>query len=84
MDRRVAEQLISELYEFVLRRKPAPTEYENWVSRAATGVNLDEVVTAFCRAREQQAGREPASVFPPGHYHSPVVDPATVRDYIER
>jgi predicted O-methyltransferase YrrM len=24
-----------------------------------------------------------ATVFPPGHYHSPVVDPATVKDYVE-
>ncbi|MBV8869645.1 MAG: class I SAM-dependent methyltransferase [Acetobacteraceae bacterium] len=84
MDRPSAERLITDLYQFALGRKPGDAEYRHWVSLAEGGMAASDIVAGFYRSEEFQARRIVHSVFPPGHYHSPVVDPATVRDYVAR
>ncbi len=84
MDRRAAQQLLSDLYRFALNRKPGVTEYADWIESATTKMNAEDVVRAFYNSAEFQAKRQVNSVFEPGHYHSPVVDPRTVSNYVTR
>jgi hypothetical protein len=78
------EQLITALYSGMLNRAPAEKELKNWVGALEAGMSPAAVATAFCKSREHQAKEEVHSVFRPGHFHSPVVDPSTVRSYWER
>lgn len=84
MDRAAAERLIGELYEHALGRKPRPAEFEGWVAHAVNGMPAEEVVALFYRSDEFRARTGVRSTFPPGHFHSPVVDPAQVGAYVAR
>jgi predicted O-methyltransferase YrrM len=84
MDRIHAEQLISDLYKYALRRDPQEKEFGDWVGALESGLEPTTVVRSFYQSPEYQNKRAVSSVFPTGHYHSPVVDPDTVADYYER
>jgi predicted O-methyltransferase YrrM len=83
MDRLPAEELITELYRNVLGREPALGEFENWVKSAMTEPP-QRIVKAFFACDEFVSKNAVHSVFAPGHYHSPVVDPKTVTNYVAR
>jgi predicted O-methyltransferase YrrM len=78
------EQLINVLYSGMLNRSPSEKELQHWVGALRSGVSPAAVATAFVKSPEHQAKHEIFSVFSPGHYHSPVVDPRTVRSYWEQ
>ncbi len=84
MDRDAAEQLVADMYKYALSREPGEIELANWVEAAASGMAAEDLVRAFFTCAEFQAKHRVQSVFPPGHYHSPVVDPAAVSDYVAR
>jgi predicted O-methyltransferase YrrM len=79
-----AEMLISELYEHTLHRKPQQKEFADWVGLLVSGRDPATVVRAFYQSPECQSKNAIKSVFASGHYHSPVVDPRTVKDYWQR
>src|SRR5512146_2974252 len=85
MDTRAAEQLIADLYRHALGRQPAADEFAGWV-RALVGGNLtpEAAVRAFLTCDEFQKRSRVNSIYPPGHFYSPLVDPAAVRDYVAR
>ena len=80
MDRDAAEQLISDLYKHALGRKPEPAEFASWVDVLMDG-KPEVVVRAFYQSAEYKNRHIVHSVFPMGHFHSPVVDPAAVDIY---
>ena len=84
MDRVAAEQLINDLYLNALGRKPGQVEYEKWVRTAMSALWPETIVKAFYQSDEYLKKNAVRSVFPIGHYHSPVVDPRTVKDYVLR
>jgi hypothetical protein len=85
MEPQAAEQLISDLYEYCLRRKPADSEYRHWVDHAIAGGRPERIVRAFYSSPEFRTKNSVNAAFSPGHYHSPVVDPNTaVKEYVTR
>jgi predicted O-methyltransferase YrrM len=87
MEKIAAEKLISELYEHVLERQPTAAEYATWVEQLVSGLPPERAVSAFFRSKEFQTKKEKKGVdstFPMGHFYSPVVDPGSVRNYVDR
>src|SRR5258708_10526068 len=85
MNRSAAEQLVGDLYEHCLARKPDAGEFNHWVDTIVIhGMTPETLVRTFYRCEEYQNKNLVNTVFPAGHYHSPVVDPPTVRDYLRR
>ena len=85
MNKNAAEQLISGLYEHCLNREPGAIEFDQWVDAiVVNGMTPDSVIRAFYESVEYQTKHSVITVFPPGHFHSPVVDPSTVQNYVRR
>jgi predicted O-methyltransferase YrrM len=82
MKKLAAEQLISDLYKNALGRNPGSAEYESWVNTAIKDLAPEKVVRAFYQCEEYLQKKVVHSTFPAGHYHSPVVDPKSVKDYV--
>lgn len=79
-----AERLILNLYKYVLKRSPRQSEFQGWVQRAVSGSSIESIVRAFFNSDELRRKTEVSSTFYAGHYHSPVVNPETVRSYVDR
>src|SRR5487761_2213887 len=77
-----ARQFVLELYDRLLKRTPQDAEWEHWVGVLAGGQSAEAVFRAFIHCREYQDRTRVHPAFPDGHFHSPVVDPATVADYV--
>lgn len=76
-------RLVLALYETLLERTPTDPELAHW-RRIGGRVTAAELVRHFTAAPGYQRRRGVPAFFPAGHYHSPVVDPATVGPYVER
>jgi predicted O-methyltransferase YrrM len=81
-----AEEYIASLYATVLKRDPTPEEFADWVTNATTALPPEQVYFAFVNSKEYKLRQDTSvpSMFPPGHYHSPVVDPSTIAEYVEK
>jgi predicted O-methyltransferase YrrM len=85
MDTAAAEEYVSSLYATILKRDPQPDEFAQWVT-AAAALAPEQVYFAFVNSKEYKLQQEKSvpSMFAPGHYHSPIVDPSTIAEYVER
>ena len=79
-----ARQFVQDLYTHLLRREPGESELNRWVSLAVDRLRPEQVLRAFVDSKEYAARNAVSSLFAAGHYHSPVVDPATIKDYYAR
>jgi predicted O-methyltransferase YrrM len=80
-----AEEYIASLFANLLKRDPHPDEFAHWVTSAAD-LPPEQIYFAFVKSTEyklQQQQSVPA-MFSPGHYYSPIVDPSTVAEYVEK
>ena len=84
MDQETAEGYVALLYEHLLCRKPKPDEFRHWVTVGQEKLSPEQLFGAFIRSPEYVERRRVRTQFPIGHYHSPVVDPATVQEYVRR
>jgi predicted O-methyltransferase YrrM len=82
MDELAAEQLIMDLYENALGRLPGPNEFKSWVKTAVGELPPEKIIRAFYSSAEFKIKNSVRSAFPLGHFHSPLVDPDTVRGYV--
>jgi predicted O-methyltransferase YrrM len=81
-----AEEYVASLYATVLKRQPTPEEFTHWVNNAGA-LPPEQVYFAFVNSNEYKLQQKTAAVpsmFAAGHYHSPVVDPSTIADYVEK
>lgn len=80
-----AEEYIASLYTTILKRDPRPDEFAYWVTTATT-MAPERVYFAFVNSKEYKLQQEKAvsTMFPPGHYYSPIVDPSTITEYVEK
>ena len=80
-----AEEYVSSLYATILKRDPQPDEFAQWAT-AAAALAPEQVYFAFVNSNEYKLRQEKSvpSMFLPGHYHSPIVDPSTIAEYVER
>jgi predicted O-methyltransferase YrrM len=84
MDRNQIEQLVSDVYAHGLNREAKGAEFTHWADLIEHGMSPAAFVHEVYNCREYQQKRRVGSIFAPGHYHSPVVDPDTVREYYDR
>ena len=75
------EAFIIELYFHLLKRSPSERELSDWTS-VADILPAAEVMRKFSDCQEYKLRNKIVPFFPVGHYHSPVVDPRTVGDYV--
>ena len=80
-----AEEYIASLYATVLRRDPGPDEFAHWVTTAGA-MPPEQVYFAFVNSKEYKLNQEKSvrTIFSPGHYYSPIVDPSTIAEYVEK
>jgi predicted O-methyltransferase YrrM len=75
---------ISSLYMNLFNRTPASNEYDYWVKFMLEGNSAEKAYYRFVDSAEYKLKTKVAVAFFAGHYYSPIVDPATVTDYIAR
>jgi hypothetical protein len=85
MNPAAAEEYIASLYATLLKRDPGPDEFAHWVT-AAAALPPEQIYFAFVKSEEYKLQQEKSvpTMFPPGHYYSPVVDPSTIAEYVEK
>jgi len=80
-----ADELVLALYSHLLKRQPSPAELDRWVESITLGKNsISSVVRSFVDSEEFVSKQGVKSIFRPGHFHSPVVDPINVAAYVAR
>ena len=84
IDQQAAEAFLDELYPALLRRPPTAGERAAWSAQLANGQSMRDVLRAIVRGVEYRSWHAVPLFCPPGHFFSPVVDPDSVRDYVER
>jgi predicted O-methyltransferase YrrM len=77
-----AEQFILDLYRHLLRRDPQEKERSHWVNALKNGMPEHAVFSRFINSSEYKEKSRVRCAFPDGHFHSPIVDPSQVADYI--
>jgi predicted O-methyltransferase YrrM len=77
------DQVITDLYRHILRRDPAEKELASWVSVMRSGETFEAIFYKFIRSPEYQTRQRVECKFPAGNFHSPVVDPSTVKRYVD-
>ena len=80
-----AEEYIASLYATILKRDPRPEELAHWVTTAGA-LPPEQVYFAFVNAKEYKLQQEKSvqTIFLPGHFHSPIVDPSIIAEYVEQ
>lgn len=79
-----ARQFIQDLYTHLIGRHPGQRELDQWTMLAVKSLSPAQVLRAFIDSKEYKARNMVYTLFAAGHYHSPVVDPATVRVYFDK
>jgi predicted O-methyltransferase YrrM len=79
-----AEYIVS-LFATLLKRDPQPDELAHWVA-TVTALPPEQVYFAFVESKEYKLRQENSAptMFWPGHYYSPIVDPSIVAEYVEK
>ena len=83
--RSAVEEYIASLYATILKRDPGPDEFAHWVTTAGA-LPPEQVYFAFVNSEEYKLQQEQSvpTMFLPGHYYSPIVDPSTIAEYVEK
>jgi predicted O-methyltransferase YrrM len=79
-----AAEYIASLFATLLKRDPHPDELAHWVTTVAA-LPPEQVYFAFVNSEEHKLrqGQSVPTMFSPGHYYSPIVDPSTIAEYVE-
>lgn len=80
-----AEEYIASLYATILRRDPTPDEFAHWTTIAGD-LPPEQVYFAFVNSEEYTLREEmsASTAFWPGHSYSPIVNPSTIAEYVEK
>ena len=73
---------IDELYAVFFGRTPSRKERDHWVDVLSQGISEREAFRLFRSSREYELRTRIKPAFPPGHYYSPVLDPAEAYRYL--
>lgn len=76
-----SKRYIQNLYQGLLHRDPEPGALEHWSTKIDLGADPNDIFSAFIQSDEYQQTRNKAKKLfvPPGHFYSPIVDPAEVQ-----
>jgi predicted O-methyltransferase YrrM len=83
MEQNESLNFINSLYLHLLKRRPGEQELQGWAA-AARVTPLHVIFNNFVQSNEYKARNQVSTFFPPGHYHSPVVNPSQVKEYVSR
>jgi hypothetical protein len=83
MDQSEARDFIAMLYPLFLKRRPSEKELEDW-TKAAVHLTPALIAKRFSESAEFKKHRGVETVFPAGHFFSPIVNPDEVREYVEK
>ena len=72
------------LHLHFLEREPSSEEKTRWTGVLARGAPFNQVLNAFLRHPAYLARTRVKTQWPYGNFYSPIVDPETVRDYVEK
>src|SRR5579863_5173864 len=77
-----ASRFITSLYRGILRREPDRAGLTFHVERVMAGRSWEEIVENFVESKEFRR-RSVSNLFrPPGHFYSPIVDPAEAAEHL--
>lgn len=75
--------LITALFETQLSRKPKPNELAIWTTRVQN-LSPHAIVRLFADTNIEGGHQDVPTFFAPGHFHSPIVDPSKVGQYVHQ
>ncbi len=75
-------QFILDLYRHLLGRDPSSGEIDHWLVQLDGGLPERQVFSCLIQSIEYSSSRRVRLAFPPGHFHSPIVDPEEARRYV--
>lgn len=78
------ERLISALYRGILRREPGPDGLKYFANALRAGRSATSIVEEFVASKEFKAQAAIRLFVPPGHFYSPIVDPAEADRYLAK
>lgn len=74
-----AEYLVRGFYLVILRRDPEPEALSHWIAQLEGGLAPGALLKIFLGSEEARGLGPPVPVaYPPGHFYSPIVDPAMI------
>ena len=79
-----AERYVLSLYNNFLGRASDSAEFEHWMKFVEDGNAAESVYFAFVNSDECKSKTRVRNQFPPSHYHSAIVDPSTVGEYVNK
>ena len=77
------QAFVLNLYKYLLGRTPGTSEAAHWEGALASGMPERELFRRFVEGKEYAASHPVIPGFPSGHFYSPIVNPAEVKDYWE-
>jgi Methyltransferase domain/Domain of unknown function (DUF4214) len=83
MDQIEARGFIVMLYQLLLKRSPAEHELQGWTAAALKSSSI-QIMELFAKSPEFRKRQGVPTFFPAGHFHSPIVNPDEVADYVAR
>jgi predicted O-methyltransferase YrrM len=82
LDSSLADKFVRDLYRHLLRRDPQEKELSHWASALEGGMPEHALLSRFINSPEYKEKSRVRCAFPDGHFHSPVVDPAKITEYV--
>jgi predicted O-methyltransferase YrrM len=80
---RTSDKFVEELYSALLKRPPSEVELQKFRSAGDDAKAIEVVISEILRSWEFKHRQGVYTVYPPGHWYSPVVDPKSVENYVE-
>ena len=84
MDKKIAVATIEAVYTLAFQRSPGERELEHWAGALQDGRPVSRVLEQIAGSDEFLARHRLTTFARNGHFHSPVVDPAAVKEYYDR
>jgi hypothetical protein len=78
------EEALEQVLLRAFGRTPGPRERELWLTKIKDRMPAEKFLLQLVRTRGFLANQQVKTKFPAGHFFSPVVDPAQVRDHVAR
>ena len=72
---------VASLFEHLLHRQPRPDEVASWAAQLQQGMSDREMFRRFVQSPEFKTRNTVKPGHPPGHFYSPIVNPAEVLNY---
>jgi len=82
MEQDEAKKFISGVYKYLLGRVPGDGEFSHWISEAQSGRPPSDLIRLFGEGLELKQKNRIKTEYYSGHFHSPIVDPEQVVDYV--